>query len=104
MSSPTERREVYATSRWQKLRAQILIRDGWTCQGRCKELGRTSAGGEVHHVKPIREGGAVWDPNNLRLLCRDCHRQSHHQERPTEPPQIKAWRKFVENLSATCEA
>lgn len=104
MSTREERREVYSTSRWQKLRAQILIRDGWTCQGLCKELGRTSAGGEIHHIVPIRDGGEPFDPNNLRLLCRGCHRQSHQQLRQTEPPAITAWRKFVENLSKTCEA
>ena len=95
---------MYATPLWRKLRAQILIRDGWTCQGRCKELGRTSAGSEVHHLLPIREGGEPFDPDNLRLLCRDCHRLEHHKRRPTEPPAITAWREFVENLSTTCEA
>ena len=94
---------MYSTRKWRKLRAQILIRDGWTCQGGCKAKGITSAATQVHHIEPIREGGAPFDPDNLTLLCRDCHRQAHHTERPTEPPAIAAWRKFVENLS-TCEA
>lgn len=25
------------------------------------------------HIKPVNEGGAMWDISNLQSLCRTCH-------------------------------
>lgn len=41
-------------------------------QWRCSECGRAGRL-EVHHVKPLAEGGAAYDLANLRVLCRPCH-------------------------------
>ena len=54
--------------RWERLRRYVLDRDGW----RCRECGKAGLL-EVHHVQPIRDGGAAWDADNLRTLCRGCH-------------------------------
>ena len=32
---------------------------------------------EVHHVKPICDGGEEFNPNNCITLCYDCHRNMH---------------------------
>lgn len=38
----------------------------------CGRLGRVRAATEVHHVKPIAEGGSDAD-ENLMALCTPCH-------------------------------
>jgi 5-methylcytosine-specific restriction protein A len=32
---------------------------------------------EVHHIKPIKEGGQRLSLNNLQTLCHDCHNKVH---------------------------
>lgn len=36
---------------------------------------------EVDHIVPISEGGAMWDKDNLQVLCVDCHRKKTAEER-----------------------
>jgi len=31
----------------------------------------------IHHIKPVDEGGDIWDPNNWQALCRECHEKLH---------------------------
>jgi 5-methylcytosine-specific restriction endonuclease McrA len=33
----------------------------------------------VHHIKPLKEGGARLDFNNLQTLCRSCHKAIHKE-------------------------
>lgn len=33
---------------------------------------------EVHHKKPVAQGGAWYDLENLEVLCRGCHIKHHH--------------------------
>jgi 5-methylcytosine-specific restriction endonuclease McrA len=35
---------------------------------------------EVDHILPLSEGGAPYDRDNLRGLCRHCHRERHRNE------------------------
>ena len=50
----------------------------------CQVCGRPAQ--EVHHKKNINEAN-IWDtsitlnPDNLVLLCRDCHCNQHHKDR-----------------------
>lgn len=34
----------------------------------------------VHHIKPVSEGGGG-EPENLITLCKDCHKEVHHEMR-----------------------
>ena len=65
-------RRAYGTVRWKLLRRAVLDRDGW----RCTECGRHGRM-EVHHVRPTFQVSLMWDPANLRTLCRDCHFRLH---------------------------
>jgi 5-methylcytosine-specific restriction endonuclease McrA len=58
---------------YQKLREQVLARDGWRCQF-CGSL----AGVEVHHLEPR---GRLGDDSeyNLITLCSACHRKVHRR-------------------------
>jgi hypothetical protein len=62
-------RKLYGTKRWKQARRHALIRACHTC-GRCG--GNRSL--DVHHIIALKDGGAAYDPNNLQVLCRPCHR------------------------------
>lgn len=62
---------LYGTARWQRLRRHVLARDQHVCriQGpRCRHVAKT-----VHHVVPVSQGGAFWDPANLQAACGPCN-------------------------------
>ena len=77
MSTEQQRRDVYCTQTWRNLRGFILERDG----DQCVQCNR-AWGLQVHHIKPIKEGGNAWDPENLQTLCAKCHRQEHAEPNP----------------------
>jgi 5-methylcytosine-specific restriction protein A len=71
-----ESRAVYATSRWRKLRKRILARDRFC---RCPLTNCHGEGDCMHvskaadHIVPMAQGGAPFDPKNLRGVCTPCH-------------------------------
>lgn len=86
-----ERRAVYRRGRWRALRRVILERDGWRCTA-CGRAGRL----EVHHRRPVQHGGPMFDPENLRTLCRACHFAAHAPEKRAQrlaamTPARRAW-------------
>lgn len=92
-----ELRRRYGRIRWKALRRAIVERDGW----RCTACGRAAGRLEVHHVKSVFDGGAMYDPSNLRTLCRDCHLEQHRDtharlRRATMRPDRLAWAEFVQ--------
>ena len=70
------------SSRWVTLRKKIRARDGDRCQlagdGDC--YGRL----EVHHRQPVRHGGAMFDEDNLVVVCRAHHEQIEKEWRDRE--------------------
>ena len=59
------------SSRWARVSRQFLI-DNPVCS-RCK----TAPAVLVHHIKPIRAGGEIFEPDNLIGLCASCHAIVH---------------------------
>ena len=55
---------------WRKLRARFLNAHP-LCE-QCKASGRYTAATEVHHIKPLADGGTN-DERNLMALCKSCH-------------------------------
>ena len=55
---------------WRKLRALFLLANPF-CEI-CKREGRFTDATEVHHIKPLSEGGTN-DVENLMPLCKSCH-------------------------------
>ena len=84
-------RAIYATQRWRSVRAYVLDRDGWRC-AECGRPGRL----EVHHRVRLVDGGAPYDPRNLRPLCRPCHFATHAA--PT--PERAEWAVYLEGQRA----
>ena len=70
------------TARWQRLRRQVLAKDGYRCRT-CGRAGRL----EVDHKHPVQRGGAPWAMGNLQALCRGCHIRKTRGEnrRPRSP-------------------
>jgi 5-methylcytosine-specific restriction endonuclease McrA len=62
----------YRTAAWQRLRLQVLARDGYACriQGpRCR-----GSANSVHHVLPSSTHPELfWDPSNLQAACGTCN-------------------------------
>ena len=56
--------------KWQKLRLRFLNTHP-LCE-MCRQQGRYTAATEVHHIKPLSEGGTN-DEKNLMALCKPCH-------------------------------
>lgn len=59
---------IYHSKRWKITRQVVLTRDDRRCTN-CGRAGKL----EVHHIVPLSQGGAPYDLDNLRSLCRDCH-------------------------------
>ena len=63
---------VYNTSKWRRIRVEVLERDGYVCrigiEGVC-----TGHAEVVDHVIPIVAGGDPFDVDNLRAACRPCN-------------------------------
>ena len=76
--------------RWRSFRRQIFDARGWRCE-RCQKAGRL----ELHHVKPIYQGGKVFEETNCEILCRKCH-ITHHRKTPEYPEEKKqAWKNLI---------
>jgi hypothetical protein len=71
---------AFRDSRWQKLRLEIMERDGWTC----KSCGATGNGVtlNVHHAY-YESGKAPWEypTDTLVTWCEDCHGKIHEAQK-----------------------
>jgi 5-methylcytosine-specific restriction endonuclease McrA len=59
---------------WRKLKQYTYERDG----GKCRYCGLSVEylDTHCHHIMPLSEGGTN-HPDNLKTLCRDCHKKRH---------------------------
>jgi 5-methylcytosine-specific restriction endonuclease McrA len=66
---------IYSTHRWRSIRAQAIARDGSRCTvarllgGRCS----TNLPLHAHHIKPVSDGGAAFDLDNVGTTCARHH-------------------------------
>jgi hypothetical protein len=80
--APNKRSEAcepyYGTQAWKRLRAQVVMRDGYQCMARDCSTPYRGIGGRliVDHVVERRKGGAD-HPSNLRTLCPNCDNRRH---------------------------
>ncbi len=66
-------RAWYKTSRWQRLRWSVLVRDAFTC-ALCRRLESNTAQLVADHTIAHRGDEALfWDGGNLQTLCKPCH-------------------------------
>ena len=84
--------------KWQRVRLQVLERDGWRCT-QCGRAGRV----EVDHRVPMNEGGAMYAMDNLQTLCLADHHHKTTMERALlhpVTPEVAKWRRFINERKA----
>jgi 5-methylcytosine-specific restriction endonuclease McrA len=64
-------KHIYNSKRWKTLRERLLKARDY----RCDECGWATSSRDLHadHVHELSDGGAPFDPDNIRFLCRKCH-------------------------------
>ena len=71
--------EFYRSTAWRKLRAEQLRRQP-LCEC-CLAQGRHTPAHIVDHIRPVNQGGAPLDLENLQSLCAACHNRKSGAER-----------------------
>lgn len=61
----------YTGSVWRRVRREILARDSEQCQIRLANCEGVAT--QVDHIIPSADGGAFYDPDNLRAACSACN-------------------------------
>ena len=74
-------RAFYHSAAWQSCRASYWRQAGGLCED-CLSRGQFTPGTEVHHVieltpDNINDPSVALNPENLVLLCHDCHMSRH---------------------------
>ena len=80
-------RHFYRSQAWQLCRDSYIRSRQGLCE-RCLANGLISAGKIVHHrsyltADNIGNPAISLNPDNLELLCQDCHNAEHNQRTPT---------------------
>lgn len=82
MSNDPDYIRMIHTARWLRLR-RLRLSEQPLCPV-CRAAGRTRPATEVHHVRPVEAARTLgekerlmFDPHNLRPLCRSCHVAAH---------------------------
>lgn len=79
-SNSPETAKLYGSGKWKKLRLAILNRDAHLCQV-CLERDVLTEANTVDHIAPrYKEKASFFNPNNLRAICKECHRTKTQQE------------------------
>jgi hypothetical protein len=81
-------RKLRSTKRWQSARRVRLNMDGGRCTFGTHGAERfwtercpVTKDVDVHHIEPVNDGGAPYDPANLRTLCETHHNQVEQERR-----------------------
>lgn len=70
----------YKARRWERLRAQVMRRDGYRCQ-LSKRYGKSVPADLVHHIYPVDEFPEyAFEPWNLISVSRAAHNKLHDRD------------------------
>ena len=75
----------YHSPDWIRCRKEYIKSVGGLCE-RCRDRGIIRAGVIVHHInhvspETIQDPAVLTNPDNLMLVCRDCHAALHKPTR-----------------------
>jgi len=80
---------VYNTLRWTVMRLEKLKRNP-LCEI-CEKNGKIKSAIDVHHIVPISTGVTIaekqslgFNPENLKSVCKECHKDQHNNRINTE--------------------
>ena len=72
-----ERQALYRTDEWKQAVKTVRKRDGSICQ-LCEKKQNKKSKFHIHHIIPFADAVELrCDPNNLVLLCKECHNWVH---------------------------
>jgi len=75
-----EHRELYYTHNYYLQFVAVIKKNrNYTCE-KCGKRGKNKADVHIHHIVPISKGGSVMDSNNVKILCKDCHKDEHKKK------------------------
>ena len=74
-SRPKDTNKKYGRA-WRKVRERY-VQSHPLCE-QCLKEGRMTPTEEVHHIKPVSQGG-THSATNLMSLCKSCHNKIHYQ-------------------------
>lgn len=69
------RKAFYNSKGWRERRRRHLADHPFCACG--------AVGVDVDHIRPLEQGGAPWDAENLQTMCKACHGTKTRQERRT---------------------
>lgn len=75
LSSKKSPQSYYHSKEWKQIASNIKRERGYTCQ-HCGWKSYDGRGLNVHHIVPRSRGGSD-EPNNLVVLCKECHARIH---------------------------
>lgn len=83
--APEAQKRFYKSRAWQNCRAEYIASVGGLCE-RCESKGIIRPGKIVHHkeyisLENITDPSVLLNPDNLELLCMDCHNAEHFKDR-----------------------
>lgn len=89
MSAEREQRVSRDSAEWENARETALRRDQYRCQHCDRREGKWGTDLQVHHIRPVKEGGSH-DLNNLATLCNTCHWKlhRHHNDKDELHPRL----------------
>ena len=71
--------EFNRNNTWYYVRMDVLRRDKYKCSICEKRFRKTQL--DVDHIIPVKMGGKLFDKDNLRTLCRECHKAKSELDR-----------------------
>ena len=88
----------YSSSKWQKKRKLILMRDAYMCIN-CKRYGIFKDALIVHHIEPLNDDlSNAYNNDNLISLCLSCHNKMHNRNNLQELSNFgKEFKKVYDN-------
>lgn len=80
---------IYKSTRWEKVRKIVLIRDNYLCQV-CLRHGIITPANTVHHKVELRDDiTKAFDLNNLESICPACHNKEHPDRNSKDKKKVK---------------
>ena len=105
MSRDPQYQHLLNRKRWSEVKAFVKEREHGLCQ-RCRDEGIAAGvlpygylrpGVDCHHIIPVESGRTLaemeqlcYDPNNIQLLCVDCHVKTHIELRSHYKENVEA--------------
>lgn len=85
-SYDAERRKIYNSERWRRLRKIKFAADP-LCEV-CKKEGRITPAEDIHHIRSFMTGATpdqryalAYDYDNLMSVCKKCHQRIHNEQK-----------------------